>query len=93
MALVKQYRDEETRRILFWERGGPVLDEVILFAVRNWNFKSYANFSDIKTGVDRRSLLLSCNFGVWGSVTEAVTRGKVMKKVPNLIAELELYPV
>jgi hypothetical protein len=30
---------------------------------------------------------------VRGSVTEAVTRGKVMKKVPNLIAELELYPV
>jgi hypothetical protein len=28
-----------------------------------------------------------------GSVTESVTRGKVMKKVPNLIAELELYPV
>ncbi len=27
-----------------------------------------------------------------GKVTEAVTRGKVMNKVPNFIEELELYP-
>jgi hypothetical protein len=29
----------------------------------------------------------------WGSVTESVTRGKVMNKVPNFIPELELYPL
>jgi len=28
-----------------------------------------------------------------GSVTESVTRGKVMNKVPNTIKELELYPL
>ncbi|MHC5717901.1 MAG: hypothetical protein ACYTX0_38840 [Nostoc sp.] len=27
-----------------------------MFAVRNWNFKSHANFSGIKTGVGRRWL-------------------------------------
>lgn len=39
------------------------LDEAILFAVRNWNSKSYANFSDIKTEVGKRLLWLSAKEG------------------------------
>ncbi len=30
-------------------------------------------------------------FITWGSFTVRVTRGKVIKKVPNIIGELELY--